>query len=59
MEKDNKELEIIMGDDSFLEISDVGDCVNTLRPKNKTKSKKVIIPKTQQERMNEKNKKAE
>lgn len=59
MEKNNKNLEIVMGDDSFLEFSDVGDCVNTLRPKNKTKSKKVIIPKTQQERMNEKNKKTE
>ena len=39
-----------MGDDSFLEFSDVGDCVNTLRPKNKTKGKKVIIPKTQSEK---------
>lgn len=58
MEKDNKELEIVMGDNSFLEFSDVGDCVNTLRPKNKTKTKKVIIPKTQEERMKEKNKKA-
>lgn len=57
MEKDNKDLEIIMGDDSFLEISDVNDCVNTLRPKNKEKTKKVIIPKTQQERQKEKNKK--
>lgn len=53
----NKELEIVLGDDSFLEISDVNDCVNTLRPKNKTKGKKVIIPKTQRERQNEKNKK--
>lgn len=53
----NKELEIVLGDDSFLEISDVNDCVNTLRPKNKTKSKKVIIPKTQKEKQNEKSKK--
>ena len=56
MEKDNKELEIVMGDNSFLEFSDVGDCVNTLRPKNKTKTKKVIIPKTQEERKNERKK---
>lgn len=53
----NKELEIVLGDDSFLEISDVNDCVNTLRPKNKTKSKKVIIPKTQKEKQNEKSQK--
>ena len=58
MEKDNKDLEIILGDDSFLEISDVNDCVNSLRPKNKEKTKKVIIPKTQKERENEKNKKS-
>lgn len=54
---ENKDLEIVLGDDSFLEISDVNDCVNTLRPKNKEKNKKVIIPKTQRERQNEKNKK--
>lgn len=53
----NKDLEIVLGDDSFLEFSDVGDCVNSLRPKDKSKSKKVIIPKTKQERQNEKNKK--
>lgn len=55
--KEEEKLEIVMGDDSFLEFSDVGDCVNTLRPKNKEKTKKVIIPKTQEERKNEKNKK--
>lgn len=53
----NKDLEIVLGDNSFLEISDVNDCVNTLRPKNKTKTKKVIIPKTHQEKQDEKNKK--
>ena len=57
MEKNNKDLEIVIGDDSFLEISDVNDCVNSLRPKNKEKTKKVIIPKTQKERQKEKNKK--
>ena len=54
---ENKDLEIVLGDDSFLEFSDVNDCVNTLRPKNKDKSKKVIIPKTPKERQKEKNKK--
>lgn len=51
---DEKDLEIVMGDNSFLEFSDVGDCVNSLRPKNKNKpSKKVIIPKTKQEKEDE------
>lgn len=55
MNENNKDLEIIMGDNSFLEFSDVGDCVNSLRPKNKNKpSKKVIIPKTKQDKNNDK-----
>ena len=38
-----------MGDDTIfdLEISDVGDCMNDLRPKDREKSKKgIVIPKT-------------
>lgn len=43
----NNEIEIIMGDDSNLEISDVGVCVNDLRPKDHEKKKKeIVIPKT-------------
>ncbi len=45
----DQEIEIVMGDDtSFdLEISDVGDCMNDLRPKDREKSKKgIVIPKT-------------
>ena len=47
-EMDN-EIEIVMGDDSNfeLEISDVGDCMNNLRPKDREKKKKeIVIPKT-------------
>lgn len=55
MNENNKDLEIVMGDNSFLEFSDVGDCVNSLRPKTKNKpSKKVIIPKTKQEKNSDK-----
>lgn len=44
--KKNEEIEIVMGDDSELEISDVGDCMNELRPKGNEKQKKsVVIPK--------------
>lgn len=44
-----QEIEIVMGDNaSFdLEISDVGDCMNDLRPKDREKNKKgIVIPKT-------------
>ena len=46
-EKTNNEIEIVIGDDSTLEISDVGDCMNDLRPKDHEKKKKeIVIPKT-------------
>ena len=41
----NDEIEIIIGDDSNLDISDVGDCMNSLRPKKHENQKKVVIPK--------------
>ena len=48
--KENKQaqdIEVIIGDDSILNISEVGDCMNDLRPKSSDKkSKQVIIPKT-------------
>ena len=47
-EKNNKNegFEIVMGDDSILEISDVGDHMNDLRPKGKEEKKKnIVIPK--------------
>ncbi len=43
----NNEIEIVIGDNSDLEISDVGDCMNDLRPKNNEKKKNgIVIPKT-------------
>lgn len=49
---DNKEnnqvedIEVVIGDDSVLNISDVGDYMNDLKPKtSEKKSKNVIIPK--------------
>ncbi|MBR3614784.1 MAG: hypothetical protein IKL55_06370 [Clostridia bacterium] len=46
---DNKEnsnnIEVVIGDDSILNISEVGDCMNQLRPKDQAKKrKKFIIP---------------
>ena len=47
MDKENKneseEIEIVMGDDSELIISEVGDCMTDLRPKTE-KKKNVVIP---------------
>lgn len=41
----NEEIEVVIGDDSMLNISEVGDCMNDLRPKDHEKNrKKVIIP---------------
>ena len=43
----NDDLEIIMGDNTNLEISEAKDCVNSLRPKDKKSMKnKVIVPKS-------------
>ena len=50
---DNKEnnqvedIEVVIGDDSVLNISEVGDYMNDLKPKTSDKkSKQVVIPKT-------------
>lgn len=40
----NEDIEIIIGDDSNLDISEVGDCMNNLRPKASNKKKNVVIP---------------
>lgn len=46
-ENNNVDIEIVIGDDSDLEISDAKDCVNSLRPKNtESQKKKIIIPKS-------------
>lgn len=40
------DIEIVIGDDSGLEISDVGDCMNNVRPKDlENKKKGIVIPK--------------
>lgn len=50
-ENNDVDIEIVMGDDTELNFSDVEDCVNTLRPKDKeTLKKKVIIPKTKNDK---------
>ena len=44
-ENDIDNIEVVIGDDSVLNISEVNDCMNTLRPKDSvTKRKKFIIP---------------
>ncbi len=45
-EEDNEdEIEVIIGDESVLNISEVNDCMNPLRPKDSVNNrKKVIIP---------------
>lgn len=49
-ENNNVDLEIIMGDDSELNFSDVNDSIKTLRPKDKVQKKNIIIPKTKTEK---------
>lgn len=46
-DKSIEEIEVVIGDNSILNISAVGDCANDLRPKDSSKNKKqVIIPKS-------------
>lgn len=48
--KNENEIEIIMGDDSNLDISDVGDYVNDLKPKaHENQKKKFVIPKSKKD----------
>jgi hypothetical protein len=42
-DKKSEDIEVVVGDNSNLNISEVNDCVNSLRPQAKEK-KKVIIP---------------
>ena len=42
LENENKELEIVMGDDTELNISEVGDMTNTLKPRNHEKKENII-----------------
>ncbi|MBR1540092.1 MAG: hypothetical protein IJ629_02810 [Clostridia bacterium] len=44
------DIEIIMGDDSELNFSDVNDSIKSLRPKDKVQKKNIIIPKSKTEK---------
>ncbi len=57
MKDDNDlDLEIIIGDDSELNFSDIKDSIKTLRPKDKVKKENIIIPKSRTDKNNEENK---
>lgn len=43
------DIEIVMGDNSELNFSDIKDSIKTLRPKDKVQKKDIIIPKTKKE----------
>lgn len=56
-EKNEDEIEVIIGDDSVLNISEVNDCMNPLRPKDSVNNrKKVIIPIAKKKASNKKEK---
>lgn len=42
--EENKDLEIVMGGESDLEISEVGDIMNDLKPNTNKEKKPIIIP---------------
>lgn len=42
---DSEDIEVVIGDESIIQISEVGDCMNRLRPKDSvTNRKNFIIP---------------
>ena len=51
-ENNDLDIEIILGDDSELNFSNVNDSIKTLRPKDKVQKKNIIIPKTKTEKEN-------
>lgn len=48
--QDDLDIEIVMGDDSELHFSEIKDSITTLRPKDSTKKKNIIIPKSKTEK---------
>ena len=50
-------IEVVVGDDSDLEISDVGDYMNNFKPKSSDKNKNVVIPKINDKKKENKNSK--
>lgn len=51
-ENDNNDFEIVMGDDTELNISEVGDIVNNLKPNTSAKKKNIIIPVSKKKEQN-------
>ena len=49
-ENNDLDIEIILGDDSELNFSDIKDSIKTLRPKDKVKKENIIIPKPKTEK---------
>lgn len=55
--ENNEEIEVVIGDDSILNISEVGDCMNDLRPKDSVKNRKNFIIPTAKKKKEDKNRK--
>ena len=53
-ENENKDFEIVMGDDTELNISEVGDIMNNLKPNTSDKKKNIIIPVSKKKEQKEK-----
>lgn len=51
-ENNDLDIEIILGDDSELNFSDIKDSIKTLRPKDKVQKGNIIIPKTKNNKEN-------
>lgn len=54
--EENKDLEIVIGGESDLEISEVGDIMNDLKPQTSKEKKKIIIPVSLNKSQNSENK---
>ena len=56
--KNENDIEVVVGDESILNISEVGDMMNDLRPKDSVTNKKnIIIPKAKMDKKVKKKKK--
>ena len=54
-ESKEDEIEVVIGDDSVLNISEVNDCMNPLRPKDSVNNrKKFIIPTVKKKKVDSK-----
>ena len=54
-ENETKDFEIVMGDDTDLTISEVGDIMNNLKPNTSEKKKNIIIPISKKKEQNDDN----